>query len=328
MSEKVALITGVLGQDGKHLSDLLISKDYKVYGMVHKKINPNDVRLTRLDPAVQLVEGDLTDTGSLVRVIDSARPSEIYNLAAQSFVGSSFSQPELTCEVTGLGVLRMLESIRMLKLDSSVKFYQASSSEMFGKVLEVPQKESTPFYPRSPYGVAKSFGHQLCVNYRESYGIFASCGILFNHEGPYRGYEFVTRKISRAVARISLGIQDHVELGNLDSRRDWGYAGDYVEAMWLMLQQEKPDDFVISTGEVTSVREFLQLALESASLEPDVERYYIFDSKMVRPAEVDLLQGDSTKAYRVLNWKPKTSIRELVEIMVQNDLAIEKRSLV
>lgn len=319
---KRAFITGLTGQDGIHLSELLVAKDYKVYGLVNGQKQGFDERLKRVNQSVELIYGDLTDSSSLIRALSDVEPDEIYNLAAQSFVGISFTQPELTANTTGLGVLRLLEAIRTLKMDTHVRLYQASSSEMFGRVRETPQNELTPFYPRSPYGVSKAFAHYLCVNYREAYEMFIACGILFNHEGPYRGYEFVTRKITSEVAKIALGKSDFMTLGNLDALRDWGYAGDYVMAMWMMLQYKKPEDFVIATGEVHSVREFVEEALKAAGLEPDLERYVRQDPKFMRPAEVDILQGDNSKAKKLLGWESTVNFHELVKIMVESDLRI------
>jgi GDPmannose 4,6-dehydratase len=322
-----ALITGVTGQDGKHLSELLLSKGYEVYGMINGQRNDDAGLLKDEIPDVIQVRGDLTDSSSLVRVLDETRPDEIYNLGAISFVGMSFQQPELTANITGLGVLRLLEAVRARKMDSSTKIYQASSSEMFGKVQQVPQNESTPFYPRSPYGVSKVFAHQACVNYREAYGMHISCGILFNHEGERRGPEFVTRKISQGVARISLGVESHISLGDLTPKRDWGYAGDYVQAMWLMLQQDDPDDYVIATGETHSVREFIAEALKAANLDGTVEDYIKQDSRFMRPSEVDLLVGDASKAREKLGWVPKVRFNELVKLMVHHDIKAETRKL-
>lgn len=278
-------------------------------------------------PNVQLIRGDLTDFSSLLQVIKETSPDEIYNLGAISFVGMSFQQPELTANITGLGALRMLEAVRKSGIQKTIKFYQASSSEMFGKVQETPQNEITPFYPRSPYGVAKTFAHYTCINYREAYGMHISCGILFNHEGEYRGHEFVTRKITSNVARIKLGLQERFSLGALEPKRDWGYAGDFVEAMWLMTQQDTSDTFVIATGETHSVRDFLESALECAGLDKNIEKYVDFDQDMIRPSEVDLLVGDSSKAQKILGWKPKVNFAKLVEIMVENDLRIESGNL-
>ena len=321
-----ALITGVTGQDGIHLSRFLLNKGYRVYGMVNGQRQFNDHRIKNLDPRVELVFGDLTDSVSLVNALIESNPKEVYNLAAQSFVGISFTQPELTANVTGLGVLRLLEAIRRLGFEKQIKLYQASSSEMFGRVREIPQNELTPFHPRSPYGAAKAFGHHLCVNYREAYSMPISCGILFNHEGPNRGHEFVTRKITSGVAKIALGHATHLVLGNLDAARDWGYAEDYVEAMWLMLQHNLPDDFVIATGEVHSVREFVEQSLKAANLEPDLERYVKQDPKFIRPTEVDLLQGDFSKANKILGWRPRVTFAELVNLMVENDLIVEAQA--
>jgi GDPmannose 4,6-dehydratase len=324
---KTALITGVTGQDGKHLSELLLSKGYQVFGMVNGQRNNESNHLSSEFPQVTQVRGDLTDSSSLSRVLQETQPDEIYNLGAISFVGMSFQQPELTANITGLGVLRLLEAIRSSKMTNSVKVYQASSSEMFGKVRAVPQDELTPFYPRSPYGVAKVFAHQACVNYREAYGMHISCGILFNHEGERRGPEFVTRKISQGVARIALGLQENITLGDLTPKRDWGYAGDYVVAMWKMLQQENPDDYVIATGETHSVRDFVELALKAAKLDGKVEDYVLQDPKFFRPSEVDLLVGDASKAKAKLDWEPTLSFSDLVYKMVESDLAFEAKNL-
>ncbi len=317
---KTALITGITGQDGFHLTDLLLSKNYKIYGLLNGQRNSRAVEFAKKFPNVELIEGDLTDFSSLIRSIDISKPNEIYNLGAISFVGLSFKQPELTADVTGLGPLRLLEAIRTLGMEKEIKFYQASSSEMFGKVQQVPQTEITNFYPRSPYGVAKVYAHQICVNYRESYGMHVSCGILFNHEGEYRGEEFVTRKITKGVADIVNNRIKKIKLGTLDPRRDWGYAGDYVEAMWLMLQQQTPDDYVIATGVTHSVREFLELAVTSAGLKRKAEDYVEIDSTLKRPAEVDLLIGDATKAKNILGWTPKVNFEDLVKKMVDYDL--------
>ncbi len=317
---KTALITGITGQDGFHLTDLLLSKNYKIYGLLNGQRNSRAVEFAKKFPNVELIEGDLTDFSSLIRSIDISKPNEIYNLGAISFVGLSFKQPELTADVTGLGPLRLLEAIRTLGMEKETKFYQASSSEMFGKVQQVPQTEITNFYPRSPYGVAKVYAHQICVNYRESYGMHVSCGILFNHEGEYRGEEFVTRKITKGVADIVNNRIKKIKLGTLDPRRDWGYAGDYVEAMWLMLQQQIPDDYVIATGVTHSVREFLELAVFSAGLKGKAEDYVEIDSTLKRPAEVDLLIGDATKAKNILGWTPKVNFENLVKKMVDYDL--------
>lgn len=316
-----ALITGVTGQDGQHLSELLLGKGYEVWGLVRGH-SADRIRSYRQEfPSVHVVEGDLTDLGSLIRAVEAAQPDEIYNLGSLSFVGLSFRQPEATADVTGLGPLRLLEAIR-LSGQPGIRFYQASSSEMFGKVRESPQRETTPFYPRSPYGTAKAFAHHSCVNYRESYDMWLSCGILFNHEGPRRGSEFVTRKVSRGVARIALGIDSHLTLGSLEPQRDWGYAGDYVNAMWLMLQQDEPRDYVIATGVAHSVRDLVVTALESAGLEPDVERYVRFDKSLLRPAEVDFLVGDASRARAELGWSPSVDFVGLVDMMVQHDLRL------
>jgi GDPmannose 4,6-dehydratase len=320
-----ALITGIAGQDGRHLGQLLLSKGYTVYGMINGQKNASSDLIAEEMPGVILVRGDLADSFSLIRVLEETKPDEIYNLAAISFVGLSFSQPELTANITGLGVLRLLEAIRTCNLTEKTRFYQASSSEMFGKVQTVPQTEKTLFHPRSPYGVAKVFAHYACINYREAYGLHASCGILFNHEGEKRGMEFVTRKITNAVARISLGLQKELRLGDLTPRRDWGYAGDYVEAMWKMVQNESPSDYVIATGETHSVREFVDLAFKHAGLEGEADKYVIRDERFVRPSEVDLLVGDATKAHNELNWKPKVTFDELIKRMVENDILIESK---
>jgi GDPmannose 4,6-dehydratase len=314
---KKALITGITGQDGSYLAEFLLSKGYKVFGLSRRTSTQNFERIEHIMNDIELISGDLIDQHSITYAIQQAQPDEIYNLAAQSFVQASWEQPVLTGEFTGLGVTRVLEAMRLAKPDA--KFYQASSSEMFGKVVETPQKETTPFYPRSPYGVAKVYGHWITVNYRESFDLFACSGILFNHESPRRGLEFVTRKIANGVARIKYGKQKTVKLGNPEAKRDWGYAKDYVEAMWMMLQQDKPDDFVISTGETHSVKEFLQLACEAAGL-PDWEAVYEHDNKYDRPAEVDYLIGDSSKARKQLGWAPKTSFPELVRLMVEAEL--------
>jgi len=317
---KSALITGITGQDGFHLTELLQSKGYKIFGLLNGQRNSRVVEFSNKFPDVELLAGDLTDFSSLMRSIDISKPNELYNLGAISFVGMSFKQPELTANVTGLGPLRLLEAIRTLGAEQEIKFYQASSSEMFGKVLEIPQTETTSFYPRSPYGVAKVYAHQICVNYREAYGMHVSCGILFNHEGEYRGEEFVTRKITKAVAQIARGKLDKIRLGTLEPKRDWGYAGDYVEAMWLMLQQKTPDDFVIATGKTHSVRDFLTIATEVAGLKGNPEDYVIIDDSFKRPAEVDLLIGDASKAKKVLGWEPQVSFEKLVRKMVLNDI--------
>ena len=313
---KKALITGITGQDGSYLAELLLAKGYDVIGMVRRSSTLNFERIGHLQNDVELVPGDLLDEVSMIHILRDHRPDEVYNLAAQSFVQTSFSQPVLTGETTALGVTRILDAIRLA--DHDVRFYQASSSEMFGKVVEVPQEESTPFYPRSPYGVAKLYGHWITVNYRESYGIHASSGILFNHESPRRGLEFVTRKISNGVARIKLGLDSEIRLGNLDAQRDWGFAGDYVDAMWRMLQQDEPSDFVVSTDETHSVREFCELAFGRVDL--NWQDHVVIDEQFFRPAEVELLVGDATRAREVLNWTAKTSFSDLVHMMVDADL--------
>ena len=324
----VALITGITGQDGQHLAELLHGKGYTVFGLVKGQNNPKIAQLRAEFPYVEIVSGDLTDFSSLVSALDHTKPNEVYNLGAISFVAMSFNQAELTSNVTGVGVLRMLEAIRLVggTTNNPIRFYQASSSEMFGKVREIPQTELTPFHPRSPYGVAKVFGHHMTVNYRESYGMFACSGILFNHEGPRRGLEFVTRKITNAVARIKLGLQNEIVLGNLEAKRDWGYAGDYVNAMWLMLQQDVADDYVVATGETHSIEEFLALAFNVAGL-GDWRPYVRQDPRFFRPAEVDLLIGDPTKAQTKLGWRREVDFPSLVEMMVRHDLDLEaKRS--
>jgi GDPmannose 4,6-dehydratase len=326
MTQKRALITGITGQDGHHLTELLLAKNYEVIGLVpgqrSSRSNPFSVKF----PSVKLIQGDLADFSSLLNVIGDSHPDEIYNLGALSFVGLSFSQPELTANVTGIGILRILEATRKLKLETSTRIYQASSSEMFGKVRQTPQTELTPFHPRSPYGVAKCFAHYTCVQYREAYEMFISSGILFNHEGENRGHEFVTRKITSSVARIKLGKQSKFSLGSISPRRDWGYAGDYVEAMWMMLQANQPDDFVIATGTSFSVKDFVLEALKAADLPEDIDRYLEFDKLMERPSEVDTLIGDATKARNVLGWKPKVNFEQLVQLMVDNDLKIESQT--
>jgi len=323
---KTALITGITGQDGHHLAKLLLSKNYEVHGIVNGQRNPKLQSFSNLFPEVVLHQGDLTDFTSLLQIVSQVNPDEIYNLGAISFVGLSFKQPELTANVTGLGTLRLLEAVRKAGLSKTVRFYQASSSEMFGKVRETPQNELTPFHPRSPYGVAKTFSHYTCVNYREAYEMHISSGILFNHEGEFRGHEFVTRKITSNLAKIKLGKLERFTLGDLSPQRDWGYAGDYVEAMWLMLQIDKPDDYVISTGKTFSVLNFLEEAISQIGLMGKVSDYVEFDSTLIRPSEVDLLIGDSSKAKAVLGWEPKVDFRELVKIMVRNDLTLESLS--
>jgi GDPmannose 4,6-dehydratase len=315
-----ALITGLTGQDGSYLAELLLKKGYKVHGLIRRTSLIIDDRIRHLMDDVELIDGDLLDQLSLIKAVRSARPDEVYNLAAMSFVPTSFVQPTLTGEYTALGVTKILEAIRIA--DWPIKFYQASSSEMFGKVHEIPQRETTPFHPRSPYGVAKVYGHWITVNYRESYDLFACSGILFNHESPRRGLEFVTRKITNGVARIKLGLQKELRLGNLDAKRDWGFAGDYVEAMWLMLQQERPDDFVVATGETHSVAEFAELAFAQIGVR-NWQDYVRIDPALLRPADVDLLVGDATKARQVLGWRPRIGLGELVAMMVEADLKAE-----
>lgn len=321
--QKKALITGITGQDGSYLAELLLSKNYKVFGLTRRTSTINYERIAHIEDKIELIQGDLLDQSSLAAALMDTQPDEVYNLAAQSFVKTSWNQPVLTGEFTALGVTRMLEAIRVV--NPKIKFYQASSSEMFGKVTETPQRETTRFYPRSPYGVAKVYGHYITVNYRESYDIFACSGILFNHESARRGLEFVTRKISNAVAKISLGKQKKLELGSLEPKRDWGFAGDYVEAMWLMLQHERADDYVIATGQNHSVKQFVELAFQTVNID-DWDKYVVANKEeYLRPAEVDYLIGDASKANRVLGWKPKTSFKELVRMMVMSDLQIEKR---
>ncbi len=313
---KTALITGITGQDGSYLAEFLLERGYRVIGMTRRSSTDVHERIEHIVDRIEIVSGDLLDQSSITTIVAETRPDEIYNLAAQSFVPTSWTQPVLTGEFTALGVTRVLEAIRAV--DTKIRFYQASSSEMFGKVREVPQNEHTPFYPRSPYGVAKVYGHYITVNYRESYDMFAVSGICYNHEGPRRGKEFVTRKISDGVARIKLGIAKELRLGNLDAKRDWGFAGDYVRAMWMMLQQTKPEDFVIATGRAHSVKEFVQLAFACVGL--DWEKYVVVDPRFYRPAEVDSLLGDPTRAKRVLRWEPEVSFEELAEMMVRADL--------
>jgi GDPmannose 4,6-dehydratase len=321
-----ALVTGIDGQDGRYLAELLIAKGYDTFGMIRGQNNPRGQIVLDEIPEVELIEGDLQDLSSLIAVVEQVQPDEVYNLGAVSFVALSFRQPELTADITGLGVLRMLEAIRVVggTEGNRMRFYQASSSEMFGKVRQTPQNEETSFHPRSPYGAAKVFGHYTTVNYRESYGLHASSGICFNHEGPRRGLEFVTRKVTNGVARIKLGLQEKVTLGNLEAARDWGYAGDYVEAMWLMLQQDEPDDYVIATGETHTIRELLELAFAAAGID-GWEKYVESDERFMRPAEVDILTGDASKARDRLGWKPKVSFPELVKMMVEADLEEEAR---
>ncbi len=319
-----AFITGITGQDGQHLAEFLHHKGYEVFGMIKGQNNPRERTFRDEFPYVELVPGDLADLPSLVSALEHVRPDEVYNLGAISFVAISFGQAELTSNITGLGVLRMLEAVRMVggTQNNPIRFYQASSSEMFGKVREVPQSEMTPFHPRSPYGCAKVFGHSITVNYRESYGLFACSGILFNHEGPRRGLEFVTRKITNTAARIKLGIETELVMGNLESKRDWGYAGDYVRAMWLMLQQPEPDDYVVATGESHSIEDFLELAFAEAGL-GDWRPYVRQDPRFLRPAEVDLLIGDPTKAREKLGWIPEVDFPTLVRMMVHHDIETE-----
>jgi GDPmannose 4,6-dehydratase len=316
---KTALITGIAGMDGSHLADFLLEKGYKVYGVERRASNRNRVNTEHLVDKITFLQGDLLDQNSLLRCLKESNPDEIYNLGAQSFVGESWNTPEHTSEVTALGVLRMLEAIR--EFNPKIKFYQASSSEMFGRMVENPSRETTPFYPRSPYGVAKLYGHWITKNYRESYDIFACSGILFNHESERRGIEFVTRKITDGVAKIHLGLADTITLGNLDAERDWGYAPDYVEAMWLILQQDTPDDYVIATNEKYSVREFLTEAFKVVGIK-DWSSYVVQDPKYMRPAEVDVLLGDYSKAKQNLGWSPKTSFKDLIRIMVENDIKL------
>ena len=314
---KTALITGVTGQDGSYLAELLLSKGYRVVGMTRRSSTNSMDRIEHLLDRIELVQGDVLDQASLIAALQSAEPDEVYNLAAMSFVPTSWNQPVLTGEFTALGVTRMLEAIR--QVDSKIRFYQASSSEMFGKVREIPQNELTPFHPRSPYGVAKTYGHFLTVNYRESFGLFAVSGILFNHESPRRGLEFVTRKVSDGVARIALGMATELRMGNLDAKRDWGYAGDYVPAMWAMLQQEQPSDYVVATGIAHSVRELCQIAFERIGA--DYEKHVVIDQRLYRPAEVDHLLGNPAKARAELGWEPRVSFEELVRMMVDADIA-------
>lgn len=320
MNRRVALVTGITGQDGSYLAEFLLAKGYKVIGMVRRSSTVTFARIHHIQDRITLVSGDLLDQVSLISILQEHQPGEVYNLAAQSFVPTSWKQPVFTGDVTALGVTRMLEAIRTV--DESIRFYQASSSEMFGKVREVPQNENTPFYPRSPYGVAKVYGHWITVNYRESYGLHATSGILFNHESPRRGLEFVTRKVTYGVARIKLGLANELRLGNLDSRRDWGYAGDYVQAMWLMLQQSEPDDYVVATEETHAIRELCEEAFGYVDL--DWQEYVVQDPRFMRPAEVDLLVGDASKAGRVLGWEPRVTFRQLVRMMVDSDLDLLK----
>jgi GDPmannose 4,6-dehydratase len=323
--KKRALITGITGQDGHHLTKFLLSKDYEVHGIIRGQGSTKVLNFSSLFPQATLHTGDLTDMSSLISVLTKSKPTEIYNLGAMSFVGLSFQQPELTANITGLGTLRLLEAVRNTpNISKDIRIYQASSSEMFGKVQSTPQNELTNFYPRSPYGVAKTFAHYSCINYREAYNMFISCGILFNHEGEFRGHEFVTRKITSNVAKISLGQIKRFSLGSLTPKRDWGYAGDFVEAMWKMNQQEIPQTYVIATGETHSVEEFVIEALKYANLDLDIEKYVDFDKNLIRPSEVDLLIGDSSKAKNELDWIPRTDFKSLIKIMVENDIKIEK----
>lgn len=323
---KSALITGITGQDGAYLAKFLLEKGYKVYGLLARRATATTWRLAELNvlEKIELLEGDLTDVTSIIRAIEIAEPDEFYNLGAQSFVGTSWKQPQLTAQSTGMGALNCLEAIRII--NPKIKFYQASTSEMFGGMPEYPiQSETTPFHPRSPYGVAKLFAHWMTINYRESYDIFGCCGILFNHESPLRGIEFVTRKVTDAVARIKLGIQNDLHLGNIDAKRDWGFAGDYVEAMWLMLQQDKADTYVVATGKTTTVRDMCKIAFEHVGL--DYEKYVVIDPAFYRPAEVDLLLGNPQKAREKLGWEAKTSLKELINMMVDADICRVKREL-
>jgi len=319
MTKKKALITGISGMDGSHLADLLLEKGYEVFGLERRLSTKNRVNVKHIEDKIYFLPGDLSDQNSLLRAIKIAEPDEFYNLASQSFVGESWNTPEQTGDITGLGVLRCLEAIRESEL--SIKYYQASSSEMFGKMIENPANENTPFYPRSPYGVAKLYGHWITKNYRESYGMFNCSGILFNHSSERRGYEFVTRKISDGVSRIHLGLQDRIILGNLEARRDWGYAPEYVECMWRMLQQEEPDDYVVATGQTWSIRDFLTAAFACIGI-TDWEKYVGQDPRFMRPAEVDVLRGNATKARTKLGWEPKTSFQELARLMVENDIKL------
>ena len=316
MAKPVALVTGVTGQDGSYLTELLLSKGYRVIGMVRRASTENFARISHIKGDFELRQGDLLDQLSLISLLQEVKPKEVYNLAAQSFVPTSWQQPVLTGEFTAMGVTRMLEAVRLV--DKSIRYYQASSSEMFGKVRETPQKETTPFYPRSPYGVAKCYGHYITVNYRESYDLFAASGILFNHESPRRGLEFVTRKVTDGVAKVKLGLAEGISLGNLDARRDWGFAGDYVEAMWLMLQQDQPDDFVVATGISHSVKDLVRVAFECAGL--NWENHVSIDPKFIRPAEVDILIGDASKARNNLGWRCHVSFEQMIDMMVNHDI--------
>ena len=323
MAKPVALITGITGQDGSYLAEFLLSQGYRVVGMVRRSSSENFERIQHIKGDFELRQGDLLDQLSLISLLQEVKPREVYNLAAQSFVPTSWQQPVLTGEFTAMGVTRMLEAVRLV--DPKIRFYQASSSEMFGKVRETPQKETTPFYPRSPYGVAKCYGHYITINYRESYGLFAVSGILFNHESPRRGLEFVTRKVTDSVAKIKLGLAKDLQLGNLEAHRDWGFAGDYVQAMWKMLQQDAPDDYVIATGRSHSVRDLVQAAFSHAKL--DWEQYVTVNPQFIRPAEVDLLIGDSSKAQKQLNWTPQVSFEEMIAMMVDADLERQRQKI-
>ncbi len=318
---KKALVTGITGQDGSYLAEFLLNKDYEVYGLERRSSVKNRKNIAHIEDRVKFISGDLLDQNSLIMAIKESEPDEVYNLAAQSFVKESWNQPIFTGDCSGLGVTRILEAIRVI--NPQIKFYQASSSEMFGKVQSVPQTEKTPFYPRSPYGVAKLYGHWITVNYRESFNIFACAGICFNHESPRRGLEFVTRKITHAVAKIKYGLEKELRLGNIEAKRDWGFAGDYIEAMWLMLQQSKPDDYIIASGTTHSVKEFIQLAFEHVNL--DWEKYVNIDPVFFRPAEVDLLIGDASKSRENLGWQPRVTFEQLVAMMVKNDLELVKK---
>jgi GDPmannose 4,6-dehydratase len=321
--KKRALITGITGQDGSYLAEFLLSMGYEVFGLVRRTSTLNFERIRHIQEQITLIPGDMSDQTSLTRALKDSQPDEVYNLAAQSFVQTSWSQPVFTGDVTALGVTRLLDAIR--ELNPEIRFYQASSSEMFGKVVEVPQKESTPFYPRSPYGVAKVYGHWITINYRESYGLHATSGILFNHESPRRGLEFVTRKVTYHAAKIKLGLANELRVGNLDSQRDWGFAGDYVQAMWMMLQQDAPDDYVIATGKTHSIERLLEVAFDCVDL--NWKDYTIQDARYMRPAEVDLLIGDPTKAGQKLGWEPRVSFEQLVQMMVESDLQLLKNGI-
>ncbi len=320
---KRALITGITGQDGSYLAEFLLEKGYEVFGLVRRTSTLHFPRIRHIQDKITLISGDMSDQTSLTNALTEAHPHEVYNLAAQSFVQTSWQMPVFTGDVTALGVTRLLDAIR--SVNPEIRFYQASSSEMFGKVREVPQKETTPFYPRSPYGVAKVYGHWITVNYRESYGLHATSGILFNHESPRRGLEFVTRKVTYNAAKIKLGMANELRMGNLDSQRDWGFAGDYVKAMWLMLQQDTPDDFVVASGQTHTVKRLLEVAFSTLDL--DWENYYVQDERYMRPAEVDLLVGDPSKAHALLGWEPEVSFEELIQMMVEHDLHMLKNNI-